>query len=163
MRATALLAALTITVGACVSEPELRGSRLNPGDPLPEFAVALNDGATVSDTDFLLAGGIICFFNTSCADCRRELPVLQRYHQQNPNIVIVCIARSETAESISSFWKEKGLTLPYSPQSDRTVYSQFAYDGIPRTYFINPGGIIVQACGPDTPLENIFVNLQQNM
>ena len=35
---------------------------------------------------------------------------------------------------MSRFWEENHLTMPYSPQSDRTIYSLFALRTIPRIY-----------------------------
>ena len=55
---------------------------------------------------------------------------------------IVLIARKNTAEDIEPFWQTAGLTMPYSPQPDRKVYSLFAPRVIPRIYISDAQGII---------------------
>ena len=55
---------------------------------------------------------------------------------------MVAIAREETEESIQAFWEAHGLSIPYSPQSDRRVYNLFAIITIPRVYFCTHSGLI---------------------
>ena len=93
--------------------------------------------------------GVITFFNTSCADCRRELPEVQRaYEALGDRAEFVCIAREEDAETIGAYWNAAGFTMPYSPQRDRTVYAKFASSGIPRIYVTAPDDRIY-ACFSD--------------
>ncbi len=109
-------------------------SLVEVGDRLPEFTVVMNDGSVLS-TD-MLAGkeSMIVFFTTACEDCRRELPRINNYSLMHPEVRVVCIARSESAEDIAKFWQSEGLTLHYSPQPDAAVYNLFAKAGVPRIY-----------------------------
>ena len=47
-------------------------------------------------------------------------------------------------ESVAAYWKEQGLSIPYSAQTDRRIYNLFASSIIPRTYFCSADGIITQ-------------------
>ena len=94
---------------------------------------------------------LIVFFNTSCSDCRKELPVIQRFYDENPKYPVVCISREENEMSVSKYWESEGLTLPFSPQADRTVYNMFALTLIPRIYVIDKAANVA-AIFTDNPL-----------
>ena len=57
-------------------------------------------------------------------------------------VQIALISREESAETIESFWEEKGLKMPYSAQKNRVIYETFAQTRIPRVYICEKGGII---------------------
>lgn len=94
------------------------------------------------------SGGVIVFFNTSCADCRAELPVVDAAYRTLltagqpapglPGFDIICISRAEGPASIASFWEEQHLILPYAACEDRSIYNLFAPAVIPRIYLIDP-------------------------
>ena len=145
-----LFLGLCLLTGCVVDEPgENSGNTdlVGVGDRLPSFSVAVIDGAGsyTFSSDALTGPTVIVFFNTSCSDCQRELPVLNDYylrHRSAPGFQMVAIAREETEESIQAFWQDHGLSIPYSPQSDRQVYNLFATVTIPRVYFCSLSGMI---------------------
>lgn len=120
------------------------GDVLVAGDMLPLFSAVTNDGQKVTTANLSGRPCVIVFFNTGCGDCRRELPAVQKvYDEFKDRVNFVCIGREEPYESVLSFWKFMGLTMPVSPQPDRTIYNLFAQRGIPRTYMCNEEGRIV--------------------
>lgn len=147
---------LAVTLTACVTEDERPATSLEAGDRLPAFTVTLDDGSSVSNLDFADAIGVIALFNTSCGDCRMELPHLQSAYEEclgtGLPVKFVCIAREESAASIAAYWESAALTMPYSPQADRSVYSLFATSGIPRVYITapSPGGATIEIAYTDT-------------
>ena len=112
------------------------------GDRLPEFEVTMNDGSVVRTADLLGQPSVVVLFSVDCPDCRHELPEIQRLWNMNQadslipgqRIPIVLIARKCMEEDIEPFWQFAELTMPYSPQPDRRVYSLFAPRVIPRIY-----------------------------
>lgn len=130
-------------MASCVYDAEpAGGNNLGPGDRLPQFGVVLSDGREITGATLSKGSAVIVFFNTACEDCRRELPLIEaEYRDADPSTVYVCIAREEAAESIAAYWRAAGLTLPWSAQSDREVYSLFATEGIPRVYRADNGVI----------------------
>lgn len=140
---------------SCISEDEPEATSLSPGDKCPEFTLKMNDGSTVATSDLKGEKSIIVFFNTSCSDCRKELPEIQKVYDritaEKLNVHLLCISRAEGAESIAGFWKENNLTLPYSAQEDRTVYNLFASSVIPRIYILSPDLIITHSWS-DNPM-----------
>ena len=109
------------------------------GDRLPQFSVMLDDGHMFSPDS--LKGRVLCltFFNTLCGDCQAELPVLQQVSTafSTSDVSFVCISREEDDTSVSAYWQQNGLTMPYSVQTDRTVYNLFASSRIPRIYVVD--------------------------
>ena len=120
------------------------------GDRVPAFSVetVLADGSTATFSTARLTGEtVIVLFNTSCGDCQRELPRMNDYylqHRHEKGFQMVAISREEGAESVAAYWKEQGLSIPYSAQTDRRIYNLFASSIIPRTYFCSADGIITQ-------------------
>ncbi len=135
------VAASSMVMCGCVTEEDDAWS-LSAGDNLPDFSVVMADGDTVTSASLAGSVSVITFFNTGCEDCQRELPELQRAMEINPNVTFICIAREEEHESIERFWSDNKLTLRYSPQPDRKVYSLFASAGIPRSYVVSPDLVI---------------------
>ncbi|MDE7421829.1 MAG: TlpA family protein disulfide reductase [Muribaculaceae bacterium] len=140
-----LFAVLIVCLSGCIGEKEEPEWYLLPGDVLPQFEVTTIDGRTVGSADSYSAELIIVFFNTTCPDCRKELPVLQRQYEENLKLpeaersIYLCISREEGAADVERYWTENNLTLPVSPQRDRRIYSMFASIGIPRIFFAKDG------------------------
>lgn len=144
MRGAILCAAAIVSflLCGCVKEDADYGWEIPAGADLPSFSVRMCDGMTVSSADLYGHAGVIVFFHTGCPDCRRELPEVQRAYDAcaaaGKDIRFLCIAREEEDPEISGYWQVNGLTLPYSPQPDREVYSLFASSVIPRIYVVSP-------------------------
>ena len=120
------------------------------GDQLPEFEVTMNDGSVVRTADLQGQPSVVVLFSVDCPDCRHELPEIQRLWDMNEadslvqgqHIPIVLIGRECMEDDIEPFWQFAELTMPYSPQPDRKVYSLFAPRVIPRIYISDAQGII---------------------
>lgn len=118
------------------------------GDQLPDFSIEVIDGVsrTLFNSKSFKGTSVIVFFHTGCTDCQRELPELNAYylrHCQEPGFQMVAIAREESEESISAYWQQHNLSIPYSPQTDRRIYNLFATQFIPRVYLCSAQGIVL--------------------
>ena len=132
-------------LSSCISDDsdkDSQGVNLVVGDSLPTFQVTMNDGSTIRTSDLLGGVSVVVLFSVDCGDCRMELPEVQRLWNQQLGVPIVLIARENTEEVIRSFWQQAQLTMSYSPQSDRKVYSLFASSRIPRIYISDAQGVI---------------------
>ncbi len=134
-------------MGSCVGEKEEPEWVLKAGDQLPDFEVVTLDGERISSEISFERTLVIVFFNTTCKDCQRELPVVQAQYEENMELPesarsqYICIAREEGTADIEQYWTENHLTLPVSPQTDRSIYSKFASIGIPRIFYAKDGKI----------------------
>ena len=135
MRLTLLISLLFI-FGRCIQEdPDVFS--LKPGDTLPGFSVEDNGGNIVSTAT--LRGKV-------CPDCRKELPEIESAYQQfkdNEIVRFIIISRSQGYESLTEYWTNNQLTIPYSAQENDAVFKKFASQNIPRIYIASPQGIIV--------------------
>lgn len=144
-------AAAFLLLASCIREGR-PGGDIAPGDRLPDFVVEMNDGSLVSTASLEGSVSLIMFFNTGCPDCREELPAVQRIYDEFGSCVrIVCISREEGRAGIEAYWRENGLTLPYSAQEDREVYELFAGSGVPRVYVSSPD-LVVRNVYDDDPI-----------
>ena len=153
MRRVWLLLTAAVVFAACSMGDDDDGEvteYVKVGDRVPAFSVetVLADGSTATFSTARLTGEtVIVLFNTSCSDCQRELPRMNDYYLQHcgdKGFQMVAISREEGAESVAAYWKEQGLSIPYSAQTDRRIYNLFATSVIPRTYFCSADGIITQ-------------------
>ena len=131
-----------LLVGCQVVDDENGVDPVQVGDPVPAFSVTLQDGSVFDSRNPASWPAVIVFFHTSCVDCQTTLPVIQQVYDwfQSMDARFVCIARAEGSAQIQSFWQSHLLTLPWSAQEDRSVYSLFAASRIPRVYVVDRTG-----------------------
>lgn len=161
------LMATICSIQGCVNDNDPKGPLLTVGDHLPQFSVEMSDGLKISTADFIGKAGVIVFFNTNCSDCREELPVIQQLWEEfknNPDILIIPIAREEKKDEIETYWKENNLSMPFSPQDNKDIYNLFAPSVIPRIFITDREGIIIFSSGDsDMPgfsqLKNIIESI----
>ena len=129
-------------LSGCIKES--LGVDLKVGDSLPRFSVRMNNGMVVSDESLKGSVSCIVFFHTSCPDCQATLPAVQSVYDeyQQKGVSFALISREEPDGEIDVFWRERGLDMPYSAQTDRVVYNKFASTRIPRVYICDKDGII---------------------
>ena len=153
MRRVWLLLTAAVVFAACSMGDDDDGEvteYVKVGDRVPAFSVetVLADGSTAMFSTAQLTGEtVIVLFNTSCGDCQRELPRMNDYylqHRHEKGFQMVAISRAEGAESVAAYWKEQGLSIPYSAQTDRRIYNLFASSIIPRTYFCSADGTVTR-------------------
>ncbi|MBQ8101062.1 MAG: TlpA family protein disulfide reductase [Paludibacteraceae bacterium] len=153
VRPIALLCSLLpLLLAGCIDDPRPSGGDLGQGDRLPAFSVRLSDGTLATNESLHGAPALIVFFHTGCADCRQELPVIDSFYRtagtgdpilgKRPSVQVVCISREEEEDEVAAYWQEQGLSMPYSAQADRKVYSLFASSRIPQLYMIDRYGVI---------------------
>ena len=131
-----------LSLVSCIKEKQT-GADLSVGDRIPDFTVEVSDGTSLTGAQ--LRQGVCCivFFTTICPDCREILPHVQRLYDEyaDKGVRFAIISREDGYESVSTYWMEQGFTMPYSAQSDRTVYELFARTRVPRVYICRHGEI----------------------
>lgn len=122
---------------------------LHVGDYVPEFSINNENGKTTSSKELKGKTTVIVFFATWCPPCRKELPHIQKdiwgKYKGNKNFKLLVIGREHTYEELSSFKKSNNLNMPMIADTDRSIFSLFAKQNIPRTYLIDKSGKILNA------------------
>ena len=153
---TVLLCLTWVGCSSVVDDDEVV-ERVKVGDHIPAFTIdvvtpTLADGQWSKvegqwSSQRLTGETVIVFFNTSCQDCQRDLPLLNEYylqHKDKAGFQMVAISREEGEASVAAFWAAHQLQIPYSAQEDRHIYQLFASSIIPRIYFVSPQGIVTR-------------------
>ena len=118
------------------------GDLVRVGDAVPAFSATLHSGQVLSESFWREGNIVLVFFNTTCSDCRKELPLVQEMMQAyDTRYTFVAIGRQQDPEAAARFWQENGLSLPYAIDADRSIFSRFARVGIPRIYVIRNGTV----------------------
>ena len=139
---TSVLMVLLAAV-SCIHDDPQQEFELKTGDRIPEFTVQMSDGTAVTSEQLSEGPSVIMFFHTGCPDCQNTLPSVQRvYDDYKDEIKFILISREQPDEEILPYWKEKGYTMPYSPQKDRKIYNMFATSRVPRVYICSKGEIV---------------------
>lgn len=115
------------------------------GDPAPTFAVTDTHGKAFDLEQLRGKVVLLNFFATWCGPCRMELPQIQKLwdeNRSNDRFALIVLGREETTETVSDFQKKLGFTFPMAPDPDRSVFSRYAKEAIPRTYLIAADGKI---------------------
>jgi thiol-disulfide isomerase/thioredoxin len=137
-------------------------SLIHVNDSLPTFSVETSDGTVYSDLSLRGSVAVIVFFNTNCPDCRQELPVINDVYgiyRNNQQVNFIAISRAQNTEDVAAYWMKQNFQIPYSAQSDQTVYHLFAIQDIPRIYITDrTGRVRFVSSDADMPDETILSN-----
>lgn len=120
-------------------------SFVHVGDPAPSFTITDTNGAEFVLDDLRGKVVLVNFFATWCGPCLQELPHVQKLwddNRDNGDFALIVIGREETNESVTAFQSKHGYSFPMASDPERSVYSLYAKELIPRTYLVSPDGKI---------------------
>jgi cytochrome c-type biogenesis protein len=138
---------LVATLGCARPDDGGPRPRVEIGQEAPAYAARTMAGDSVSLA--LLRGRpvVLNVWATWCAPCREEVPYLESLHQQYRDrgleIVGVSVDARGTDDKIRAFAGEYGMTYPIWLDPDERVNSIFRAIGVPSTYVIDRGGVLV--------------------
>lgn len=161
-----VLSLLIFTFSGCIGEEEnidRNGANISVGDTLPSLSLTLSDGKVISDTELNNKVSLIILFSTSCPDCQKQLPIVDRLYntiKEDEDIICFGISREQGESIVSKYCLNNQLSLPYSAQETREIYSLFAQSGVPRIYIADKNRV-VQFISTDNPLANYDVLLNK--
>ena len=143
---------------SCIKEKQT-GADLAAGDRIPDLAVTMNDGTTLTGARLRTGTSCIMFFTTACPDCRQTLPHIQRIYDDysGKGVKFALISREEGPETIAAYWSKKGFTMPYSAQTDRRIYNLFARTRVPRIYICRNG--VIRSILTDQPSNPVYEDI----
>jgi peroxiredoxin len=94
---------------------------------------------------------IVNFWASWCAECRPEMPALQRLHRDFAarGLVMIGINAREDTATIRHYAQELGLTFPLLVDPDGKINAAYGVVGLPATFIIGRDGRAVAfAVGP---------------
>jgi cytochrome c biogenesis protein CcmG/thiol:disulfide interchange protein DsbE len=79
-----------------------------------------------------------------CQPCRAELPALAAYAEQaGGRVSVLGLNAIDDAESAATLWAQLAMPFPSVADPDGATRSSLRWVGLPVTYFIDAGGVIV--------------------
>jgi thiol-disulfide isomerase/thioredoxin len=123
---------------------------VSPGRPVvgqvpPQFTGTALDG---SRFDLAATRGhvvVVNFFATWCENCRAEMPLLQRLHQERRAAgVDVVIVDYNDGGDVRAFLTPYGLGFPALLDPSSSVGHAYLVDGLPVTFFIGRDGKVAR-------------------
>lgn len=117
-------------------------------NPAPASAFMLRDlnGKLTSLRDFEGKVVLLNFWATWCANCRNEMPAMERLYQSlradGFEIVAISVDQAST-EKVKAFAEELKLTFPVLHDRDSIISNLYSNPGVPVSYLIDREGRIV--------------------
>lgn len=112
--------------------------------PSPDLYLTDLEGNRVMLSDY--AGNVVLvnLWATWCPPCREEMPALQAFHEEykSQGFVLVAIDQGETAQEVSPFVTEFGLTFPVLLDPSSSAGRAFNTMSLPSSYVIDRSGRI---------------------
>ncbi len=131
--------------GRLIPQPDLT----NAATVLPDFVLSDLHGVPRPISDWSGQPILINFWATWCAPCRREMPLLQKLHEESGNdgLQVIGIA-IDRAPDVSAFTMETGITYPIlvGQEDAIEVTDGFGLDflGLPFTVLVDQDGQILK-------------------
>lgn len=122
--------------------------RVWEGVPAPEFTMRLADGHQVRLSDYRGKRVALELWATWCGPCRKQIPHLDRLHQETSRDDLVIIGVSaEDPEVVSRFGRQHGISYPLATPAGPLPRPILDVTGIPMTFVIDRNGIIQSVAG----------------
>lgn len=131
-----------------------------PETPLPVMTLE-----TLAGPPLVLAetGGkptVINVWATWCPPCRREMPVLAKAAQANPDIRFIFANQAEGPDTIRTFLSRQGLALPnVALDASQAIPRHYGTLGIPITLFVRRDGRLAASHMGEISPEQLDANL----
>jgi len=114
-----------------------------PGYRAPEFTLEDLEGNWVRLSDFRGKPVLLNFWATWCPPCRKEVPDLQKFHEEfGDKIVLLGINWGEALEEVKDFVNRYGVSYTNVMDKDGKFFVLYALTGLPTSYWIDEQGII---------------------
>jgi len=121
-------------------EPSTGLDPIHFNKPSPNFVYDTGDGLRSLSQ---LAGQpvLVHFWDTWCHPCTDELPLIDRAHKEDPDLVVITL--SDEAPGVArAYLKKQGIDLPVSEDADHRVWSLYGVRAIPVSVFLRADGTV---------------------
>lgn len=139
-----LFASCSFLPGGGCQSPFSSGAGPLLGSEAPNFVLPNLAGEAVELSDFVLEKPtLLVFWATWCPTCREEIPILNEWAEQFPDLQIVGVNVQEPLERVKPFAEKEGIHYPILLDREAEVAHQYGLVGIPAVILIAKGGKIL--------------------
>ncbi|GGN04302.1 thiol:disulfide interchange protein [Thermus composti] len=111
---------------------------------LPALTLTTLGGTEVRLSDFRGKPLVLNAWATWCPPCRRELPMMVRLAQENPEVRFAFVSQGEGPLVVKNFLEERGLSPEWVLLDPETRLAQaLGVQGLPTTFFFDREGRLV--------------------
>jgi peroxiredoxin len=151
LRLAGLSVLLSFLVGSCGSSPgggcqatwPTSSDRLL-GNQAPNFSLPNLKGETVQLESLTREKPtLLVFWATWCPTCLEEIPTLNRWAEEYPELQIVGVNVQEPAERVEKFTEKHPLRYPVVLDEEAEVAHEYGLVGIPATVLLAKGGRVI--------------------
>jgi peroxiredoxin len=122
-------------------------SKANVGTLAPDFTLPTLAGENVTLSELRGKPVVLAFFASWCNPCEKDMPVLQKLQDDNPDdLHVIGVNFKDFKGDSADFVKRLGVTFPALVENSTTNPVGKAYDvnAMPDTVFIDANGIVRQ-------------------
>ena len=114
------------------------------GEPAPDFDLAGPGGDALMLSSLRGKVVVLDFWATWCPPCQKEMPVLQKLHEQfgSRGVVIVGVNIGEEPQQVGDFARELGITFPVVLDTDGSVSTEYGIEAIPTVILVDGDGVV---------------------
>ncbi len=112
------------------------------GSVAPDFSAPTVSGTLINLAAMRGQTVIINFWATWCGPCQVEMPILQRLHDNQPDLRILAVNMGESPTIIREWQQQTNLTYDLLIDEQQTIATLYQLRGQPSTYIVAPNGII---------------------
>jgi DsbE subfamily thiol:disulfide oxidoreductase len=118
------------------------GGRLQRGELVPDFTLALLDGSEVTLAELRGQVVVLNFWASWCAPCRLEASALQSVWEayRDQGVVFVGVTYHDAQGASLAFINEYGITYPNGVDKRGQISRDYGVTGVPETYVIDREG-----------------------
>ena len=109
----------------------------------PDFALADFQGQMIRLSQLRGKPVLLNFWATWCPPCRKEMPDLERFHEQHGDkIVVLGINWNDDPQEAAKFLRDYGVTYANMTDRDGKVFVSYQLTAVPTSFWIDEAGII---------------------
>lgn len=135
------------------------------GGALPQFTIKCLGGGRDVDLSTLKGPLIINFWQSACVPCRQEMPALESFHQQYPQVPILGVDTTDTLPGVAIKQATKrGITYPLvaDPGGDLQA-TKLRIRGTPAFWMLSADGKLTYHIGGLGSVDQIKQMVEQSM
>ena len=108
----------------------------------PPFKGQTVNGRAISLADFQGRVVLVNFWATWCIECRAEMPLFERLHQDFAvqGLVVLGVNVREEAQHIKGYAKKHGLSFPLIMDPNGEIFRPYGVVGLPTTFVVGRDG-----------------------
>ena len=117
------------------------------GSTAPDFSLVDPAGNPIKLSGLRGRWVFLNFWATWCAPCREEMPAFQKllnggYGDYKDTLTVLAVDRAEGVDTVKKYLSDLKLSVPVALDTDGTVNDLYDVINLPRTYLIDPSGVI---------------------